>query len=416
MSESSAYEDSGVCTPLFERLCTSESREEFLQHRARRLKGQELDELTAYITSDSCTEDLLALLHGEFDFPPARINKLRKSHSDRRRTIYIYPPRQNILMKYIIWGMHEYDGIFSDSLYSFRNSINTSHLFKKIARVNYARDLYTVKVDIRDYGHSIRQNVLLPQVEEIVAKRDPALFAFLRYLITKNECIVDGKIAHTDMGGLPGVPIGCFFNNVYLMELDSVMEERSALYSRYADDIAIFAATRSEAESLLAETIRIITRLGLTLNDEKTQIIAPGGSIELLGIQIQDHSLDVADTTKAKAKTKLTHYANKLVRWEQYDRIAKDEASHLMARRIDRYFYGDNSSEHKLSWQNFFFEVITRPDSLHELDLLCQDLLRRVATGKRGDARYRFRYEDIKALGYRPLVHEYYRHLEAHNK
>ena len=82
-----------------------------------------------------------------------------------------------------------------------------------------------------------------------------------------------------------------------------------------------------------------------------------------------------------------------------------------MARRIDRYFYGDNTIEHKLSWQNFFFGVITRPDSLHELDLVSQDLLRIVATGKRGDARYSKSYKDIKALGYRPLVHEYYKHL-----
>ena len=314
-------------------------------------------------------------------------------------------------MKYIIWGMREYDDIFSDSLYSFRNTINTYNLFKKIARLNYAHDLYTVKVDIRDYGHSIRQNILLPKVEKIVANRDPALFAFLRYLINKNESVVDGEIAYTDMGGLPGVPIGCFFNNVYLMELDSIMEKRSALYSRYADDIAIFAETRFDAESLLHETERIISRLGLTLNEEKTQIIPPGGSIELLGIQIQENSLDVADTTRAKAKTKLTHYANKLVRREQYGKITKGEAVKCMARRIDRYFYGDNTIEHKLSWQNFCFGVITRPDSLHELDLVSQDLLRIVATGKRGDARYRFSYQDIKALGYRPLVHEYYQHL-----
>ena len=264
-------------SPLFERLIKPDMREEFLQHRSRRLKGQEFDELSAYISSELCTEDLLALLHGEFDFPPARLIKLRKSHSNRRRTIYIYPPRQNALMKYIIWGMREYDDIFSDSLYSFRNTINTYNLFKKIARLNYAHDLYTVKVDIRDYGHSIRQNILLPKVEKIVANRDPALFAFLRYLINKNESVVDGEIAYTDMGGLPGVPIGCFFNNVYLMELDSIMEKRSALYSRYADDIAIFAETRFDAESLLHETERIISRLGLTLNEEKTQIIPPGG-------------------------------------------------------------------------------------------------------------------------------------------
>ncbi|MDO4532350.1 MAG: reverse transcriptase domain-containing protein, partial [Coriobacteriia bacterium] len=189
---------------------------------------------------------------------------LRKSRSDRRRVIYIYPPRQNTLMKYIIWGMHEYDDIFSDSLYSFRNKISSTNLFGKIARFDYARDLYTVKVDVRDYGHSINPDILLPKVEDIVSKRDPALFAFLRYLITRNVYLLDGNVVHAGMGGLPGVPMSCFFNNIYLMELDSAMSKRAVLYSRYADDIAIFTRTRAEAEAALAETHAIISRLGLS--------------------------------------------------------------------------------------------------------------------------------------------------------
>ena len=411
MHEETSFEFEGASAPLFERLCQPAMRECFLQHKARKLKESELDELAAYITSESCTDDLKALLAGEFNFPLARLTKLRKSHSNRRRIIFIHPPRQNALMKYIVWGMHDYDAIFSDSLYSFRRKINTSHLFDKIARAGFARDLFVVKVDIHNYGYSIDPEILLPKLERIVGKRDPALFAFLAYMLQRNEFLVDGEIVHDRMGGLPGVPFSCFFNNVYLMELDSFMGERAALYSRYADDIAIFTHSRSQAEAILAETRAIISRLGLSLNEEKTKIIEPGGSIELLGIQIQESNLDVADTTMAKAKTKLTHYANKLVRWEQYGKISREDAARRMANRIDKYFYGDDVNAHTLSWQAFFFDVLTRPDSLHELDLTCQDLLRRVATGKRGDARYRFRYKDMKTLGYRPLVHEYYKHL-----
>lgn len=400
-------------SPLFERLCHPEMREAFLQHKALKLNDDELDETTAYIMGESCTHDLQALLAGEFDFPLPRQTQLRKSHTDRRRIIYVYPPRQNLLMKYIDWGLYEYDDIFSDSLYSFRKGISSIGLFKKIARANYVHELYTVKVDIHNYGASINPDKLLPMLERIVKERDPALFAFLGYLLTRKECLIGGEVVPVNMGGLPGVPVGSFFNNVYLMELDRIMSARAALYSRYADDIAIFVETREEAEAVLAETRRIISSLGLMLNEEKTKIIEPGGSIELLGIQIQDYHFDVADNTKAKAKTKLTHFANKLIRQEQRDKISKSDAAQRMANRIDRYFYGNEASEHELSWQKFFFGVLTRPDSLHELDLVCQDLLRRVATGKRGGSRYRFRYEDMKALGYRPLVHEYYNRMQA---
>ena len=61
-----------------------------------------------------------------------------------------------------------------------------------------------------------------------------------------------------------------------------------------------------------------------------------------------------------------------------------------------------------LSWSRWFFPVITTAESLHQIDLYAQDCLRYLLTGKRTKARYNARYEDLKALGYRNLVHEYY--------
>ncbi len=374
--------------------------------------GPVFDELRSYVDGEECTRDLDALARGEFEFPLARQVQLRKSHSNRRRIIYVYPSRQNMLMKYIVWGMREYDGLFSSSLYSFRQSLNVAHLFREVIRRNYVSDLYTVKADVHDYGHSIRPEMLVPMLREIMGTRDPQLLAFLEYLLNRNEFTRNGTLVQASMGGLPGVPVGCFFNNVYLRDLDDAMDARAQLYSRYADDICVFVRSADEAADVLNHIRACTSRLGLSLNEDKTQLIEPGGSIELLGIQIRDGNLDVADNTVAKAKTKLTHFANKLVRWEHYGRIAKPEAAQLFASRVNRYFYGDGAAEHQLSWRDFFFHVITRPDSLHEIDLVCQDLLRIVATGKRGDARYRFRYDDMRALGYRPLVHEYYKHRE----
>ncbi|MBQ9043705.1 MAG: hypothetical protein IJ111_12935 [Eggerthellaceae bacterium] len=383
-------------------------REAFLVRKSRRHDELKIAELAAYVDSDDCVHDLDALLSGVFDFPLPRQVMLRKSHSDRRRIVYVYPERQNALMKYLAWGMHEYDGIFSDSLYSFRLNRGVADLFRKIADANYARDLYTVKADVHDYGHSIRPDLLVPMLRDIMGQRDPALLAFLECLLGRNEFLRNGAVQHGSMGGLPGVPVGSFLNNVYLMRLDEAMERRAVLCSRYADDIAVFTRTREEAEEALAELQDIVGGLGLTLNEEKTQIIKPGDDVELLGIEIRDGEFDVADSTMAKARTKLTHYANKLVRKEQRNEMTKQAAAQYMAQRIKKYFDGVDEGNHQLCWKDYFFPVLTRPDSLYEIDHMCQGLLRYVGTGKRGDARYRFRYKDMKALGYRPLVPEYF--------
>ena len=410
------FRESAHDAPLFERLCARDKRNEFLEHKSLHIDAKDFETLESYITSDDCTKDLQKLLAGEFDYPPPRKVQLRKSHSDRRRTVYAYPERQKNLMKYINWGMLEYDDIFSRSLFSFRQKRGVADVFRCVVRMDYARGFYVAKADVHDYGHSIRAVLLKPMLESIVGPRDPALLAYLIYLLERTECLLRGKVIHDDMGGLPGVPMGSFFNNVYLMELDRTLSQQTTLFCRYADDMAAFTTTQEEAQDAITVIRTITADLGLTLNEEKTQIVKPGESIELLGIQIRDGNLDVSDHTLSKARNKLTRYANKLIWQEQHDGLPRSQAAALMTHRIDRYFYRTDSEEHELSWRDYFFHVITRPDSLHTLDLTCQDLVRRVATGKRGDARYRFRYKDIKSLGYRPLVHEYYRYREEKNE
>lgn len=408
-------ESDAPVVPLFERLCDLGERRAFLQHRSRRTGAREYEALAGYILSDGCVDDLTSLLSGEFDYPLPRQLQLRKAHSDRRRIVYAYPERVKNLMKYINWGMLEYDDIFSDSLYSFRRNRGVADVFRRIARADYARSLFAVKADIHDYGHSIRPELLKPMLRELMGTRDPALLSYLEYLLDRGAYLRNDKVVYGDMGGLPGIPMGCFFNNLYLAELDRSLERQSAVYCRYADDIAVFTATRAEALDAI-DTIRAtVSSLGIALNEDKTRLLEPGEDIELLGIEIRDGQLDVADHTLAKARTKLTHYANKLVRYEQRRGLPRPQAAAMMVRRIDRYFYGTGNVEHELSWRDFFFHVITRPDSLHDLDLTCQDLIRRVATGKRGAARYRFRYADMQALGYRPLMHEYYRYIKDMN-
>ena len=411
-----AKEDGTDTVSLFERLSSESERHDFLEHRARHTGFKEFEALAGYILGDACTQDLKALLQGVFDYPLPRQFQLRKSHSDQRRTVYAYPERQTNMMKYVNWGMLEYDDVFSDSLYSFRKAKGTADVFRKIKQMDFARGLYMAKADVHDYGHSVRPVFLKPMLADIIGPRDPQLFSYLIYLLDRGAYLRDGQVVCGDMGGLPGIPMGCFFNNVYLTELDAEMCKQTVLYCRYADDIAAFTTTCAEAERAI-DTIRTYTaKLGLSLNEDKTLIIAPGEPIELLGIKISDGNLDVSDHTLAKAKGKLTHFADKLIRSEQRKRLDRKVAAAMMVRRIDHYFFRAGNEEHELSWRDFFFRVITRPESLHGLDLTCQDLIRRVATGKRGDARYRFRYEDMRALGYRPLVHEYYEYLEARSK
>ena len=85
-------------------------------------------------------------------------------------------------------------------------------------------------------------------------------------------------------------------------------------------------------------------------------------------------------------------YAGKLVR----------AVGHLASEYVT--FFEPN----ELSWSRWFFSVINTDKSLHEIDLYAQDCIRYIISGSRKKTRFRVTYDDMKALGYRSLVHEYY--------
>ena len=73
----------------------------------------------------------------------------------------------------------------------------------------------------------------------------------------------------------------------------------------------------------------------------------------------------------------------------------------------DKFF--ESGDPRALTWSRWFFPVINRTDGLREIDNYLQQYIRYLGTGRHTKAYYRVRYADLKALGYRSLVHEYYR-------
>jgi len=388
-----------------------EERERYLAYSEKRyaLDLVNFGMLKEYVLSDDCTADIQRLLDGDYDLPLPHRVLVRKANTNRRRTLFVQRERQNFMLKYLAWHLHEYEDIYSDNLYSFRLGLKSKSLFNKILQVDPGRDLWVAKTDVRDYFFSINPKHLIPMLEKHVGPRDPQLLAFLTHMLTQNRYLVDDVPTTGPMGGLPGNPVAMIFGNVYLTSLDAELKERSVLSCRYSDDIAAFVQTQEEAEELLDEMRRVLHGLDLELNERKTAIAAPKQSVELLGLQICDHNLDVSENSLAKTRYKLKRFAHMLVIREQRGEITREQAAQVMVNRVNRYFYGRHESVHRLNWESYFFTSITRSDSLRDLDRFVQDLIRYVGTGKKTKARYRMTYEDMTRLGYKPLVHEYYR-------
>lgn len=64
---------------------------------------------------------------------------------------------------------------------------------------------------------------------------------------------------------------------------------------------------------------------------------------------------------------------------------------------------------HETNWSRWYFPVINTDKGLKQIDSCMQQCIRYISTGKHTKSNYNFRYEDMKRLGYRNLVNEWYK-------
>ena len=96
-----------------------------------------------------------------------------------------------------------------------------------------------------------------------------------------------------------------------------------------------------------------------------------------------------------------------LARWRDRNGLDGEKAAKAFIRVFNRKLF-ENPVDNDLTWTYWFFPVINTADSLRTIDRYAQDCVRFLVSGKRTKARFNVRYEDMKALGLRSLVHTYY--------
>lgn len=388
-----------------------ETREAFVADRisSRKYSEDMLEEMREYILSDECVRDLERLEAGDYflDYPHYRL--VPKGFQDRKRAVYSIRGTQGFLVKLIVYAMRDLDNIYSDRLFSFRTDKTAGDLLHEVRDNNEIRDMYVLKTDVSNYVGSIVPELLVPMLHDVFMPDDPAAFHFLEWLVMRKKVIDhDGEVIEHCPGGLGGVPVSNFFMNLYLREADELFASKAAFYSRYSDDILICARTYDGIRECEKELYAVLDRLQLSLNNDKTQIYAPGEAFELLGMEICGESIRISDYSMKKIKRKLRMFTNRALRDRNAGKMTPDEAAHNLVIKFNRYLFGAYGAGNLMSWARWSFPVITDISSLKEIDHYIQDSVRYALYGSMKKRRYTVPYEKLAELGYKSLVYYYY--------
>ncbi len=380
---------------------------EYYAYKANRLPFGKREALRLFIEQKAYLPVLDRIARGE-PFPPPVKKQISKMYSDKKRTVYLFPQAENYALKLMTYLLiRKYDHLFAPGLYSFRASRNVKMAVTNLTARRNISQLYIYKADIHDYFNSVDVALLLPRLREIL-KEDEELYRFLEGLLLQPLVYWEGELIPERKGIMAGCPVAAFLANVYLMDMDQHFVCSGLSYARYSDDMILLAASREQRERAVSEIGEFLSRRHLTINEKKEVYTEPAEPWEFLGFRFEDGKVDISQVSARKLKGKMRRKADALLRWKRKKGLDNDKAVKAFIKVFNRKLF-ENPIDTEITWARWYFPMITTTETLQMLDHYAQDCIRYIATEKWTKSRYNFRYEDMKAMGYRSLVHEYYR-------
>lgn len=401
--------------------------QEFLDYKAERqqLYPEEEKELRDFVERRAYLPLCQAWERGEYPAQYPVKKEINKQGVRKKRIVYTFPGDEGVFLKFVAFQLYAFDGHFCDNCYAFRRRFGVRDAIRRIRRLPGLEGKYCLKADISDYFNSIPVEKLLERLL-FVREEDPKLYALFERILGREEVWEEGRLVAGRHGAMAGIPLSPFFANVYLGEADAFFQERGIPYFRYSDDILIFADTERELSDRQEQLYGMLEGLGLSLNPRKVQVCGPGEAWEFLGFCYRKGEIDLSDATLRKMKAKIRRKAEALRRWQRKKGLGADKAAIGLIHAMNRKFYGaatppgaEAKSGEKIgegsdfTWSRWFFPNLTTDAGLREIDAYFMEYIRYTVTGRHYKGNYRISYAQLKAWGYRSLVHEYYRYREG---
>lgn len=372
------------------------------------LSPVELRELKRFIDGAKYRQVVDKLLTGgSFSYPVKK--EISKIGKQKKRVVYMFKRDENLILKLLTHLlMREYDQLFSPNLYSFRVNSGVKRAIRKITTNANIDRYYSYKIDISNYFNSIDVDHML-SILDTAWENDRELYTFVEKLL-RNPFVKGGNnIIEEPKGVMAGTPIAVFLSNLYLTDLDRCFDGRDdVIYCRYSDDIIVFAKDEeilNEAKEIIFSYIR---ERKLEVNREKEVTTLPGEEWTFLGFSYHNGIIDISSISKEKLKGKMRRKSRALIRWKNRKGKEDNMAVRAFIKRFNRKLY-DSNDPNETNWSRWYFPLINTDKSLKELDAYMQDCLRYTASETHTKARFNYRYEQMKALGYRSLVNEWYK-------
>jgi len=197
-----------------------------------------------------------------------------------------------------------WEPLFSDNSYGFRPNRSAHDAIREARSTILSGKKWVVDIDLKSFFDEVNHDILMRELRTVVT--DKRILKLVGRYLTAPMVEKDGTRSKRTKGAPQGGPLSPLLANIYLTPLDRELEKRKLPFTRYADDVAIYAGSRRAAERILSDIVEWIEKsLKIPVNREKSKF-GKSDDTAYLGITIHaDGEMEVESKRVERMKDRI---------------------------------------------------------------------------------------------------------------